>query len=141
MAALNKGPLVVLLAILAGVGGWNYHQNSKLENALPRPYRSYSDADIEQLIGQYRGEVGRQTKQYRQVAGRKVVVEDRGFLGDQVHEFERVQQINQRRRNLADQVAGNQISLKQLESEQRTRETDRPIYKMIFRRVTTFQSF
>ena len=143
MAALpggNRGLLVVLLALLAGAGGWNYHENSKVENAMPRPYRRYSDADVEQLIAQYQGEVDRQTRRYRQVASRKVVVQDRGLLGDQVGEFERIQQLSQQRRNLAGQVTDNQISLEQLESEKNKRETDRPIYKMIFRRLFTFRS-
>ena len=137
---MNRGPLVVLLALLAGVGGWNYYENSRLENALPRPYRSYSDGELEQLIAQYQGEVDRQTSRYRQVAGRKVVVQNRGLLGDQVSEFERIQQLSQQRRNLAGQVADNQVSLDQLESEQRKRETDRPIYKMVFRRLFSFRT-
>ena len=132
--------MAVLVALLIGLGGWNYYQNRKLENALPRPYKSYSDAELEQLIPQYQGEVDHQTERYREVASRKVTVRDGSLLGDRVNEFERVQQISQGRREAANRVTDNQIALNQIALEQSKRNADRPIYKMIFRRLFTFQS-
>ena len=52
--------------------------------------------------------------------------------------LERVQRLSKQRRERAYQVTENQILVEQLAAEQVTRERNRPIYKMIFRRVTTF---
>jgi hypothetical protein len=131
--------LVLLLVLLIGAGGWNFHKNTQLENAAPRPFRSYSDADLEQLISQYQGEMGVHAERYQQVANNSTVrVKDRGMLGDQIDEFERVQQISRRQRSMATQVADRQIALDQIQLEESKRETDRPIYRMIFRRMFTF---
>ena len=40
--------LVILLLIASG-GGYNYWKNYQREEAVPRPYRGYSDADLEAL--------------------------------------------------------------------------------------------
>ena len=136
----NKGTLTVLIVLVIGVGGWNFYQNTQLDNAAPRPYRSNSDAEIGQLISQYEAEMGRQTQRYREVSKHKVQIQNRGLLGDQLDEFERVQKISQQRRGVARQVTDNQIALDHLESELQKREADRPVYKMFFRRLVTFNS-
>ena len=71
-------------------------------------------------------------------AAKKVTVQDGGLLEEQIDEFERVQRLSKQRRERAYQVTDNQILVEQLAAEQVTRERNRPIYKMIFRRVTTF---
>ena len=136
----NRGPLVLLLAILVAAGSWNFVRNTRTDNAEVRIYRGYSDAELEELISVYQREVDQRTETYRRVADRGVVVRDRALLGGQVDEFERVQRLSQQRRALGGQVTDNQISLEQIEIEQRKRAADRPIYKMIFRRLFTFGS-
>ena len=104
-------------------------------NAEVRLYRGYSDAELEALLSVYQSEIDQRTKVYRDVADRDIVVRDQPLLGEQVDEFERVQRLSQHRRDLAGDVTDNQISLEQLEIERQKRAADRPVYKMILRRL------
>ncbi len=133
------GQTLILLVILGAVGGWNYHRNTQIDNAVLRPYRNYSDEDLHQLISAYRNEVEVQLVRYRNdPAAKAVAVRAGGLLGDQIEEFERVQRVSKQRQERAYRVTENQILAEQLAKEQVARERDRPIYKMIFRRLTTF---
>jgi len=133
----NWGSLVLLLVVLVAVGGFNFIRNTRTENAEVRLYRGYSDAELEELLSVYQGEIDQRTQAYRKVADRDIVVRDRPMLGEQVDEFERVQRLSQHRRDMAGDVTDNQISLEQLEIERQKRAADRPVYKMIFRRLFT----
>ncbi len=133
------GQTIVLLVILCAAGGWNYHRNTQIEEAVARPYRDYSDEELHQLIAAYRGEVEVQMARYRKsTTGKQLNVQDGGLLDERIDEFERVQRLSQQRRERAYQVTENQILIEQLAKEQLARERDRPIFKMIFRRLTTF---
>ena len=133
------GQTLILLVILCAAGGWNYHRNALIEDAVPRPYRDYSDEALNQLISAYQDEVQTQLERYRNSpAARKVAVQGGGLLEERIDEFERVQRLSKRRKERAYQVTDNQILVEQLAKEQVTRDRNRPIYKMIFRRVTTF---
>ena len=136
---VRVGQIVILLAILCAAGGWNYHRNTLIDDAVPRPYRGYSDEELDQLISAYQSEVEVQMERYRNSAAtKKVTVQDGGLLEEQIDEFERVQRLSKQRRERAYRVTENQILVEQLAAERVTRERNRPIYKMIFRRVTTF---
>ena len=136
---MRVGQTMILLVILCAAGGWNYHRNALIDAAVPRPYRGYSDEELNQLISAYQGEVEVQMERYRNsTAAKKVTVQDGDLLEEQIDEFERVQRLSKQRREHAYQVTDNQILVEQLAAEQVTRERNRPIYKMIFRRVTTF---
>jgi hypothetical protein len=136
---VRVGQTVILLVILAAAGGWNYHRNAVIEDAVPRPYRGYSDEELNQLVSAYQGEVEIQMARYRKsTAGNQTTVRDGGLLEEQIDEFERVQRLSKQRKESAYQVTDNQILVEQLAKEQVARERDRPIYKMIMRRVTTF---
>ncbi len=136
---VRVGQTLILLAILCAAGGWNYHRNALIEDAVPRPYRGYSNEELNQLISAYQDEVEVQMERYRNsAAANKVVVQDGGLLDDRIDEFERVQRLSKQRKERAYQVTDNQILVEQLAKEQVTRELNRPIYKMIFRRLTTF---
>lgn len=133
------GQALILLLILGVAGGWNYHRNAGIENAAPRPYRGYSDEELNQMISAYQEEVEIQMARYRKAGdANKVVVQGGGLLEDRIGEFERAQRASQKRRDRAYKVTDNQILVEQLAKEQMIRDRDRPIYKMIFRRVTTF---
>ena len=135
----RTGQIVLLLVILCAAGGWNYHRNAKIENAVPRPYRGYSDEELNQLISAYQGEVEVQMERYRNAtAGERVSVQDGGLLEERIDEFERVQRLGKQRKERAYKVTENQILVEQLAKEQFARDRDRPIYKLIFRRLTTF---
>jgi restriction endonuclease len=133
------GQTLILLAILCAAGGWNYHRNAVIDAAVPRPYRGYSDEELNQLISAYQAEVEVQMERYRKsTAAKKVTVQDGGLLEERIDEFERIQRHSKQRKERAYQVTENQILVEQLAQEQVTRELNRPIYKMIFRRLTTF---
>jgi len=136
---VRVGQTLILLLILGVAGGWNYHRNAVIENAVARPYRGYSDEALHQMISAYQGEVEIQMAHYRKAGdANKVVVQGGGLLEERIGEFERAQRASQQRRDRAYKVTDNQILVEQLAKEQMTRQRDRPIYKMIFRRVTTF---
>jgi hypothetical protein len=137
-SAGKTGSLLVLLLGLGGVLGWNYHRNVESEAAEVRPYRSYSDAELDQLIDAYGSETDRHRAIYES-SRRNVAVRDRGLLGEQIGEFERVQKISTQRRALASNVTKNQVSMSLLEEERAKRQLDRPVYKKIFRLLFTFR--
>ncbi len=133
------GQTLILLVILCAAGGWNYHRNAGIEGAVPRPYRGYSDEELNQVISAYQDEVAIQMERYRKSsATKKVAVQEGGLLESRIDEFERVQRLSKQRTERAYQVTENQILVEQLAKEQVIREMNRPIYKMIFRRLTTF---
>ncbi len=133
------GQTLILLVILGAAGGWNYHRNTQIDNAVLRPYRDYADEDLHQLISAYQSEVEVQMERYRNAtAAKTVAVRDEGLLEERIEEFERVQRASKQRQERAYRVTENQILAEQLAKEQVARERDRPIYKMIFRRLTTF---
>ncbi len=136
---MRVGQIVFLLLILVVAGGWNYHRNAVIENAVPRPYRAYSDEELQQMMSAYQGEVEIQMARYRNAGDvNKVEIQGGGLLEDRIDEFERAQRASQKRRDRAYKVTENQIVADQLAKELVIRERDRPIYKMIFRRATTF---
>lgn len=61
--------LLVLLALLAGVGTWNYQRNAAAEAAEVRPYRTLSEADLGTLIAAYEAEVAQLEKRYERARG------------------------------------------------------------------------
>lgn len=136
---VRVGQTLFLLLILVVAGGWNYHRNAVIENSAARPYRGYSDQELNQMISAYQEEVEIQMAHYRKAGdANKVVVQGGGLLEERIGEFERAQRASQKRRDRAYKVTDNQILVEQLAKEQMIRDRDRPIYKMIFRRVTTF---
>jgi hypothetical protein len=136
---VRVGQTLILLAILCAICGWNYHRNAVIENAVPRPYRGYSDEELHQLISAYQEEVEIQMADYRRAGNaNQVVLREGGLLEERIGEFERAQRASRERRDRAYKVTDNQILVEQLAKEQMTRDMNRPIYKMIFRRITTF---
>ncbi len=109
--------LLLLLAIVAGAGGWNYKRNLEAEEKEHRPYRSYAEADLEQLRDAYRAELDALTARFQRASGSGVRVGGDGLLGSQVQEFERVQRISRSTRGIIDQVARSQVQLDLVEQE------------------------
>jgi hypothetical protein len=134
----NLPTLLFLLAILAAGGAWNYQRNLKAEEAQPRPYRSYSDENLEALRAAYQDEVDKHTARYRNASERKVKVHDRGYVAANVAEFERVQRISQGKRAIADQYAKNQVQLDLVQAEIDLRASLADGWKLHLQRLTKY---
>jgi len=114
--------LVVLLGLLLGLGGWNFHRNWTLEQEERRPFGSYSLEELETLRAAYGSEVDAQSARYDAARSRNVAVGGDGTLGHQVAEFERVQRISQGKRAIASAYAENRVQLDAVEAEIAHRE-------------------
>ena len=117
----NIGLLLVLLALLAGVGTWNYRRNVEAENAKPRPYQAYSDAQLDQLLAAYQGQVDALATRYEAVAGKRTRPGEVQLLGEAVDQFNRVQQTSRAVRELGAKLSQEQASLKAIEAEKALR--------------------
>lgn len=53
------GSILLLLVLLSGLGGWNYHRNWQIEQETegPRPYASYASEDLRALRAAYDAEL------------------------------------------------------------------------------------
>jgi hypothetical protein len=134
----NLPALLFLLAILAAAGTWNYKRNVKLEEAEPRPYRSYSMAELDELRAAYQAEVDRHSTRYRRASEKRVNVRGGGYLGAQVDEFERVQRISQGKRAIAGEYAKNQVRLDNVTAEITRRANEGAPWQQFLRRVTKY---
>ncbi len=114
--------LMLLLALLCGFGTWNYRRNVKAEAAVPRPYRTYSEAQIDQLIAASRASLDGLVARYEKVSGNSIEARDQGFVGDQIKEFERVQSRSRAVRGLGYEISEAEGLLRELEAEKRRRQ-------------------
>jgi hypothetical protein len=128
-AGATLAPLLLLLVLLvAAAGAWNYHRNWTREKAeeKPRLYKSFSDTDLAKLEEGYRLEIAKFNQHYGSQRARRVVVQDRGLIGDQIDEFERVQRAAKRSRQLTGSGAELQVQLDQIAEERRIRSQRAP---------------
>jgi len=115
-AARQRGVLLALLALLGGLGTWNYQQNLAAERAEVRPYRTLSDADLATLIAAVESEAAAASSRYELARGEPTgrVAAD----GDRFEDFERAQQRSRAVRELGQAAAGHEAMLAQLRDEQ-----------------------
>lgn len=135
-----KGNLKLLLAVmvaLGAAGGWNYHRNLTAEAQTPRPYRAYTDADLEALVGAYEAEVASLSGRYD--AAKSVRGESRNeqHFDSKVREFERVQGISRRSREAGAKLSVSEAELEGLRAEQAQRERDADPFRVLLRRLFT----
>ncbi|MEM7412859.1 MAG: hypothetical protein AAF430_21685 [Myxococcota bacterium] len=133
--------LLVLLAILAGGGAYNYHRNLDLEQAEQRPYRTLSDADLATLLAATEAESERLDGRYEQARGQGAS-RATGQAGFQA--FESAQRRGRAVREMGYQASEMGASLAELRSETARREADagawyafagdewRPILRRVF---------
>ena len=70
------GALLLLLAMLGGYGVWNYQRNLEAEAQLVRPYASYSDEQLEQLLAAYEEQAGALAARYESQSKRRASTRD-----------------------------------------------------------------
>lgn len=134
--------LLVLLVTLSAAGAWNYVRNWKAEQEVFRPYRSYSDAELEKLRTAYQQEIdrlsSRQEALERRVRAHKFGAQQAGpLLGDRVAAFERTRQMNDRLRAVEGEIAEFEAAVRDLEAEERRRELERDRVRLFLRRLLT----
>ena len=128
--------LLAILFVAAAAGGWNYHRNLGLEAQQPRPFRTYSEAQLQSLIGAYEQDARALDSRFR--ATKEVRVgEDGGVLLDQrVEAFERASAQSARVRSLAGDLSEREAALADLQKELAARRE--PAYAVHLRRLVSF---
>ena len=128
----NVVPLLLLMVLLLAGGGYNYWRN--LQTEPPRPYRSYGDAELAQLIAAYEGDVSR--------LGGSMPTGSSGASGstgallkDRVDAFEAAQRRGNAHRSAVSELAGQEGILGELLDEKQKR-SESPASVHI-RRLTT----
>ena len=116
---------------------WNYHQNLEAEKREHRPYRGYSDADLETLREVYAGHADLTNERYQAALAKPAEARTLSMLGEQIREFERVQGIAVQKRDARDRLADSQANLQLVEQERRKRDQERNVLKLFARRVFT----
>ncbi len=132
--------LFTLLAVLAGAGAWNFQRNLEAERAEPRPFRGYADAEVATLLDAYRDELETHRRRWEAATGRKVDVQDAGVFEQKLQEFERVQRISRRARDLATQLARTMVTIDRLELEQRKRVEEHQVVRHFLTRLLTVRA-
>ena len=127
--------LLVLLLLLVGGAAFNYHRNVQAENAEPRPYRGYSDQELDDLLAAYGDRKERQTARYTATARLRVEAKGKGYFDEQVAEFERVQTAHKAKAEARDLLAGTQVVVKKILAEQRKRDSERDKMRLFLRRA------
>ena len=130
--------LLVLLAVAGAAGAWNYRRNLEAEKAEPRPFRSYSDADLDALTEAYQQEIADYTRRYEALTGQKVAIREGGHIDDKIREFERIQRISRSTRELVTELARRHVAVESLAAERRKRAEERHVVKLFFKRLLTY---
>lgn len=110
--------LLVLLALLVGVGYWNYQRNAAAQAEEVRPYRTVSQADLETLIAAYEAEIAQLEQRYERVRGRGA---PGSSTGDRFDAFEQAQQQGRAVREAGYALSEREASLAELREEQQRR--------------------
>ena len=117
--------VVLLLAIVAGAGAWNYHRNLQVEKASEgaRPYESYATADLESLQSAYTMELESVRAQLAHTKSQRGQVErDRGSIAMNVEQFAKTAHTSSAIRDAAANVAERQSQIAELKVELELRE-------------------
>jgi hypothetical protein len=129
--------LLALVVAIAGAGAWNYHRNVSAEARAFRPYRGLGDAELAQLADAYRSEAKQLDQRYQAARTHRSSAQDRGLLGEQVDEFERVQRASAGIRKIGAALSEREAALRDLEAEQKQRELERNRLATFLRRLLT----
>lgn len=132
--------LLSLLACLAvGAGGWNYARNGADDENAFRPYKSYSQEDLEALISAYDAEIEALQERYTAANSSRTTAANRAFMEGRVREFERVQRTGRATRELGARLAERQVTAKLLREEEGRRGPDEGRFALVLRRLFTIR--
>jgi hypothetical protein len=134
----SASALVLVLVVLVGAVGWNYHRNAQVEEREFRPYRSYTEADLAALIEAYEEVEEATGDRYESAVGRRAEARGTGDLMGNLNEFERVQRVGRKTRDAREQYADARASLEELRRERTRRAGERSKLQLFLRRAFTF---
>ena len=129
--------LLAFLVLLVVGGAYNYQRNLAKEAKQLRPFREYTDADLETLLGAYRADAEGLSKRYQSLSRGRPEVPGGGLIDEQVRQFERVQRRGERVRETGAALSMREADIAQLEREVRLREQERDRFGLFLKRVAT----
>ena len=130
--------LLIVLALAGGGGWWNYHRNLALELQKPRPFRSYSDGNLDSLEAAYRQEIEQLSASWETARTRRTGTRGHGLVGERADEFAAVQRVSAQTRALNRELADRRATMVQIEEEQGLRAGERDRVRVLLRRLLTF---
>ena len=119
-AGRATGSLILLLLLLVGAGGWNYHRNWQLEKATEntRPYESYAVADLEALQEAYASELRGVRAEFDSAKrNRARTVRDVGSIAGNIEQFQQTTRASTAIRMAAAGVSEREEQISELERE------------------------
>ena len=134
----SASALVLVLLLLVGAVGWNFHRNLEAERREFRPYRGYAEADIEALIEAFEEAAEESGSRYHGASERRTRAKATGDVMGNVKEFERVQNAGRATRDARARYADARASLEVLQEERSRRAAERSKLRLFLRRAFTF---
>jgi len=114
------GAILLLLALLSGLGAWNYHRNWQIEkeSERSRPYQSYAIADLDALKEAYRSELGGVRAKFDAAKRNRIRPRrDIGSISDHVAQFQQTTRASSAIREAAGGVADREAQIAELDRE------------------------
>ena len=121
----GSGAMVgLLLLVLIGLGGWNYHRNYQIEQAErgQSAFSGYDSASLSQLAEAYRAEMEGLDQHYQQLRGARTRIRGTRGVQEGVREFERVQRATNQLRNATTELASREARIREIDAELARRE-------------------
>lgn len=131
--------LAVLLILLAAAGGANYVRNVRAGAAVPRPYRAYSDAELDALLRAYRAEAEALDRRLEATRAQRPDPCPGSLLGERAEAFERLRRHGERLRGLARDAGGHEAVVEALERERALRERLAGGWRLHWSRLVSLQ--
>ena len=132
-------PALLLLVLLIGFGGYNYHRNWQIEQQgeSARPFRTYTLDDLTALRDAYEQEAQQYERRYTKKDRQRVRASGEGLMAERVAEFERIKRNSEKLRALGGQVAEHEARLAEIQREIDYRLTLDQGMALHLRRLTT----
>jgi len=133
---LSTLPVLALLGLVAG-GAYNYHRNWQAEARIPRPYQTYSRADLETLRSAYQAENAAVERQYAQARGGAGEPRRTGMLDENIAAFEAAQRHSTASRSLGVKLSLQQTATGEIEAELERRKAEAHPLQLHLKRLLT----
>jgi len=129
-------PVVLLLGLIAG-GVYNYQRNLQAEAAVPRPYETYAQEDLEALLDAYEAENARIERQYEAARERLGRERQAGLLDQNIQAFEQAQRDASTSREIGIQLSMRMSATEEIEAELARREQEADRLRVHLKRLLT----